>query len=141
MSEADQHVTFRVNNSLYALSVAYVEEIVIPQRITPIPLATPILLGVMKNREGVLYVYSFRRFFNLPEINHTLETRVLLSSIFGKQVGFLVDEVISIEEFSNDTVTPSPSIREGVASLLSGFIHDSKSSEILAVVDLPKFGL
>lgn len=66
-NEVAHWVVFGLDGSRYALPLAVVERIVRAAHVTPLPLAPPVVLGIIDVAGQVLPVFNLRHKFRLPE--------------------------------------------------------------------------
>jgi purine-binding chemotaxis protein CheW len=67
MSEIAQFVVFRLDQRRYALPLSVVERVVRAVDVTPLPTASPMVLGAIDVHGRVLPVFNVRRRFLMPE--------------------------------------------------------------------------
>ena len=95
LSDISQFVTFTVNNESFGVLIQIVEEIIIlPEKVTPVPRAPTYFSGMINLRGEIISVIDLRQRFQLPPVEPTNMTRILVVSITGIKVGMIVDAVI-----------------------------------------------
>ncbi|MHB8834747.1 MAG: chemotaxis protein CheW [Candidatus Methylomirabilia bacterium] len=98
-NETLQIVSFRVGAELYGLDIAGVQEIDRVQPITKVPQALSFVEGVIHVRGAIIPVVDLARRFGLAPIVADRQTRIIIASLHGQSVGFIVSavtEVISV---------------------------------------------
>jgi len=68
-----QFVTMEVDKQLFGIPVLAVQDVLRPQRITRIPLATPEIMGSINLRGRIVTVISMRRRLGLPALKNAAE--------------------------------------------------------------------
>ncbi len=107
-------LTFRLGKELFAVHVSKVINILELITITHVPGSPKYLKGVVNLRGSVLATIDTRIRFNLPPIEYSKDTCIIVLSINIDneliQVGALVDQVMEVIEISKKQILPSPSI-------------------------------
>lgn len=87
-------LAFVTQGELYAVSLASVQEIVVPPPLTVVPRAPRAVLGVCSVRGRLVTVVDFRACIGLPPVEGGRRSRILLGNGEGDEVlGLRVDEV------------------------------------------------
>ena len=92
MSELAQLVVFRLDERRYALPLAVVERVVRAVDVTPLPKASPIVLGAINVHGRVLPVLNVRKRFLMPEREIGPADWFLLAHTARHTVVLVVDE-------------------------------------------------
>mgnify|MGYP000888424869 CR=1 FL=1 len=108
------YLSFSLNDELFAAHVDKVLNIIEYRKITRIPDAPHYLKGVINLRGRVLPVIDMRIKFNMPEIEPTIETSIIVvnTQVNKKniQLGMLVDSVCEVLEVNPLQIEPPPGI-------------------------------
>ncbi|MBT1708882.1 chemotaxis protein CheW [Fulvivirgaceae bacterium PWU5] len=128
---SQSYLTFRLDDELFATSVADVSEILELSKITKVPRAPHFMRGVINLRGTVLPVVDTRLKFGLEKTPDTVNTCILVLNltIDGQQImlGAVVDSVQEVLEIDAASVQPAPSIGSRYKSgFISGMVkhHD-----------------
>ena len=117
------YLTFRLDDELFATSVADVSEILELSKITKVPRAPHFMRGVINLRGTVLPVVDTRLKFGIEKAPDTVNTCILVLNltIDGQQIvlGAVVDSVQEVLEIDASSIQPAPSIG---SRYKSGFI-------------------
>ncbi|NMO13347.1 purine-binding chemotaxis protein CheW [Pyxidicoccus fallax] len=111
--EADtlvQLCAFFVGNEEYVLDIMRVEEILPPQRVTPIPHAPSFVEGVLHLRGIILPVVDLRRRLQGQETPETPKTRLLVCRLGTRRVAVRVDRVAEVLRVRRGDIKPAPSL-------------------------------
>ena len=109
-----QLLVFTVNKQHYALRLNSVERIVRAVEVTPLPEASPGLLGVVNVQGQIVPVVNFRKRFGLPTREVDLDDRLIIATITERTVALLVDAVLGVVSGQEDDVVPSTRIDAGL---------------------------
>jgi purine-binding chemotaxis protein CheW len=110
MSEIAQLVVFRLDERRYALPLAVVERVVRAVDVTPLPKASPIVLGAINVHGRVLPVLNVRRRFLMPEREIGPADWFLLAHTARHTVVLVVDESEGVVERTQAEVVLSAQI-------------------------------
>jgi purine-binding chemotaxis protein CheW len=114
MSELAQLVVFRLDERRYALPLAVVERVVRAVDVTPLPKASPIVLGAIDVHGRVLPVLNVRRRFLMPEREIGPADWFLLARTARHTVVLVVDESEGVVERAQAEIVLSTRIVPGL---------------------------
>ena len=107
----------------YALQLAVVERVVQAVEIMPLPMAPPLVVGVINIQGQVIPVVDIRACFNLPAREPNLNDHFILARTLRQRVALVVDAVSGIrhltdrERVAADQVMPGTGYIYGVAKI------------------------
>jgi purine-binding chemotaxis protein CheW len=125
-AEEKQLVVFNLGQEVYAVEIAMVKEIIQTQAITRVPGTPPSIEGVINLRGAVIPIVDLRKRFKLARIERDKDTRIVIVSCKGQEVGVVVDSVAQVLRVPVDSI-------EGSANLF----NEDKLNHIQAIVKLP----
>jgi len=97
-NETKQLCTFYVDGQLFGVDVSDVQEVIRHQEMTPVPLASGVVSGLINLRGRIVTALDLRRRFGLPpRDSDQLPTNVVVRIDDGI-VSFLVDEIGDVVE-------------------------------------------
>ncbi len=105
-----QLVVFRLKGEEFALDIASVREIVRAQRLTPVPLTPPFILGLTNLRGQIIPVVDVRLRLGLEASAIDDRSRLLVVELEGHPSGLLVDEVREVLTVGEEAFAPPPSL-------------------------------
>lgn len=106
--ETLQIVSFRVGDARYGLEIACVQEIDRVQPITKVPQALSFVEGVIHVRGAIIPVVDLARRFGLEPIAPDRQTRIIIASLRGQSVGFIVSAVDEVVSLPAKSIGPAP---------------------------------
>ena len=132
-----QLVVFRLANEFFGIDIASVESIVKMQDITRLPQMPDFLEGIINLRGKILPIVDLRKRLNLPAMEKTLESRIVITSFFANTIGLIVDNVEEVIDIDDNLIEPPPSI---TSSVNTEFIRGiAKTGQMLIILlDLEK---
>lgn len=120
-----QVIVFKVGGEFYAIDVAYIMGIEKTVSIVRIPANVPHVKGIVNLRGEVIPVLSLRSKFSLPDAPVTEDNRMLIVQYDDIHVALLVDEVLEIEDVTEQKYHAVPRIvQNNDTRYLRGIIND-----------------
>ncbi len=130
-----QYVTFCVQNEMFAVPLAEVQEIIRMPDVVGVPKSPPSLEGLANLRGTVMSVTSLRRIFRFPDVPHDDATRVVVINQ-GVPVGFVVDRMAAVVTVDPDQIEPAEAIGATVdTDLLRGMIKGVNGHAMIMIID------
>ena len=108
MASARQFCTFYLNHLLFGVESQKIQEVVTYRELRPVPLASPVVTGLMNLRGQVVVALELRRQLELPDRPPEMKPVCLVVRTAGGTVCLLADEVGDVVEVEEDTYEPSP---------------------------------
>jgi purine-binding chemotaxis protein CheW len=126
VAQEKQLVVFNLGEESYAVDIAVVKEIIQLQPVTRVPGTPASVEGVINLRGSVIPIVELRKRFQLNKIDRDKDTRIIVVSCKGSEVGVIVDSVAQV-------------IRVPVASIeaSSNVFADEHIEHLLGIVKLP----
>jgi len=141
IEEKATYLTFKLDSETFALQVVNVREVLDLTDITRVPRTPGFMRGVINLRGGVVPVVDMRRKFNLPEIEDTVDTCIIVVEVNldgdTTVIGALADSVEEVFELTDDQIEPPPSIG---TRLDTDFIRGmgKQGDQFIIVLDIDK---
>jgi purine-binding chemotaxis protein CheW len=134
-SETLQYVTFHIDDGIFAVPLAEVQEIIRMPDIVEVPLSHNSLEGLANLRGTVMSVTSLRRIFRYPDLEHNDATRVVVLNR-GIPVGLVVDRMSAVVTAEPDQIESVSSIEATVnTDLLRGMIKTVDGRGMIMILD------
>ncbi len=99
-----QWVVFTLAGCESAVAIRQVREILRVGEITRMPKAPLFLEGIINLRGKIIPVIDLKKRFQMPPVDRTEESRILIVEIQDQIVGFLVDKVVEVLRFSKTAI-------------------------------------
>ena len=133
--ETRQYVTFHIDDGIFAVPLAEVQEIIRMPDIIQVPLSRASLEGLANLRGTVMSVTSLRRIFRYPDVEHNDATRVVVLNR-GIPVGLVVDRMSAVVTAEPDQIESVSSIEATVnTDLLLGMIKTADGKGMIMILD------
>jgi purine-binding chemotaxis protein CheW len=101
-------LTFFLGPEEYGLEILKVHEIIGMMSITPVPRTPEYVRGVINLRGKVIPTVDLRLKFDMPSVDQTDETCIIVVQANSVQVGIVVDRVSEVLDIKSEDVEPSP---------------------------------
>lgn len=125
---------FRLGDTLFAVDIMRIREIVLPQRLAGMPLAVSALDGMINLRGAVIPVLNLRARFGMPPLPGG-SGKLMIVSLYGRQVALAVDEVEDVIAVPVRDLTPPPDMVDGVGHeyLVAVCLHNGELYLVLNI--------
>ena len=111
-SNANQYLTFTLDNEQYAIGVAKVREVLEHTKITKLPRTAEFMKGIINLRGAGVPVIDLRLKFGLPETPITKDTSIIVMEVESQDgsvvVGALADAVHEVVDIDEKSIEPAP---------------------------------
>jgi purine-binding chemotaxis protein CheW len=134
MSDRQQFATFFLGDNYFGVEVERVQEILCSQEMTPVPLSSPVVRGLINLRGQVVTAIDLRRRLGLPARpeGQPLMNVVVRSS--GGGVSLLVDDVGDVVEAEEASFERPPDTLDSDARKMIRGVHKLKE-RLMHVLD------
>jgi len=134
MTSTHQFCTFYLDRLLFGVESQKIQEVVTYRELRPVPLAPPVVSGLMNLRGQVLVALELRRQLELPERPSDMTPVCLVVHSAGGTVCLLADEVGDVVEVEEETFEQPPETLKGLAREMIRGVH-KLPERLLLVLD------
>lgn len=134
-STTSQYCTFMVNDVAFGVAVREVQEVIRFQPMTRVPLAHPVVSGLINLRGQIVTAIDLRRRMGLPDrASEALPMNVVVQREEGP-ISLLVDEIDDVVEIDDGAIEAPPATLETADRELVEGVHqfDDRLLLILAI--------
>lgn len=120
-----QLARMRVGDTVYAIDLMKVREVVPPQHVQPVPGAPTFVVGLLELRGDFLPVIDLRQRLGgdaEPEAEH----RIVIATVRDRRVGYIVDEVFDVFRVPLNAIRPIDDLARTAA--VSGIVKDGQGT-------------
>lgn len=133
--EGEPHLRFMLSSGEeFALPATGIREVMQqePERITPIPNASPLLLGTINLRGEIIWVADLGQFLGYPNMLNTDRAEIPVIAIEDQEtiLGLAVDKLGAIEWLDLDTIQMPYNIPDHIAPYIQGEWQDERSNYV-----------
>jgi purine-binding chemotaxis protein CheW len=111
-----QLVSFKLGNEEFGIDIGRVQEINMMMQLTKIPNSNRFIEGVVNLRGKIVPVVNLRERLGLSKKADDSKTKIIVSDINNRLIGYIVDEVNEVLRISKSIIEPTPEIISGVNS-------------------------
>ena len=131
----NRFLTFYLEEEIYGVNIFDVKEIIAMMKTTPVPKTPKFIKGVMNLRGNIIPVVDMRVKFDMPEIEPQMYTAIVIITIEGKNIGFIVDKVEEVVNVEDENISPPP---EFGSSVDTRFIKNmaKQKNKVVMILDL-----
>lgn len=139
--EGELHLRFYIpSGSEFALPAIGIREVLAPSpdRITPVPNVSPLLLGTLNVRGRVVWVADLGQFLGDPVPLNTDRSEISVIAVEDQDIllGLAVDRIVGMEWLDIDHMQMSTSAADSVAPFLRGeWVLNDQDSQCLRLLD------
>jgi purine-binding chemotaxis protein CheW len=108
-----QLACFNLGESLFAIDIMRIKEIILPQKLSALPRETPLLEGVINLRGAVIPVMDLRKRFGMPKAEERGAGKLLIVSLQRQMLALEVDDVLEVITVPAGGIMPPPDVDEG----------------------------
>ena len=108
-SRAGKYLTFFLASEEYGVEILKVQEIIGRMPITPVPLTSRYIRGVINLRGKIHPIMDLKIKFGMDETEITDETCIIVIKTSNMMMGVLVDKVSEVVNISSDDIEDTPS--------------------------------
>jgi purine-binding chemotaxis protein CheW len=139
--EATQHLTFNLDEEVFAVDISKVREVLEYTAVTKVPQTPEFMKGVINLRGHVVPVVDLRLKFGMQEAEKTVNTCIIIVEVSVDQdtavLGALADSVQEVHDFEHDQIEPPPKIG---TRLKTDFIKGmgKRNDQFIMILDIDK---
>ncbi|HWP25572.1 MAG TPA: chemotaxis protein CheW [Xanthobacteraceae bacterium] len=132
-----EYVTVMIDEHLFGLPIARVQDVFVPEQLTRVPLALPEIAGVLNLRGRIVTAIDMRRRLGLPPRQAETAPIAVGIEMKGESYGLLVDAVGEVMRLGKDALEPKPiNLDRRLAEVALG-VH-RLDGQLLVVLDVDR---
>jgi purine-binding chemotaxis protein CheW len=133
--EFSEYVTATIENQLFGLPIAQVQDVFKPDRLTRVPLAAPEVAGVLNLRGRIVTAVDLRCRLDLPRRGDGVSPMAIGIEYRGESFGLLIDSVGEVLKLAAGKREPNPvNLDKRLARVAAG-VH-RLDGQLLVVLDV-----
>ena len=133
----NRYLTFYMGEEQYGIDISSVKEIIALMKTTPVPKTPRYFKGVMNLRGIIIPVIDLRVKFSMAETEPDMYTAIIIVTINGTSIGFVVDRVEEVLSIGEEQFSEPPQFGTNIDT---DFIKSMArvKEEVVMVLDLEK---
>jgi len=109
-----QLACFTLGDRLFSVDIMRIREILVPQKLSPLPCASELLEGVINLRGSVIPVMNMRKRFGMPVTDGAPAGKLLIVALARQLLALVVDDVMEVISVPVADIKPPIQIASGV---------------------------
>lgn len=105
-----KYMTFKSGNEYYGISINYVNEIIVMQKITSVPETEDYIKGLINLRGKIIPVIDVRLRFRQEPIEYTDRTCIIVINVKNVVIGLVVQTIAEVVSIDDSEISPPPAI-------------------------------
>ena len=135
--DGSQFLTFNLGEELYGVDILRVQEIKGYTAVTKIPNTPSHIKGVLNLRGTIVPIIELRTKFNMPTIDYTAFTVIIVVVVRDKVMGLVVDAVSDVLNIDKKDIQPAPQFGAKVdVSFLNGI--GKSGDKLVALLEMDR---
>ncbi|MGE0468464.1 MAG: purine-binding chemotaxis protein [Candidatus Nitrospira kreftii] len=136
-TDGSQFLTFNLGEELYGVDILRVQEIKGYTAVTKIPNTPPDIKGVLNLRGTIVPIVELRTKFDMPMIDYTMFTVIIVVVVKEKIMGLVVDSVSDVLNIDKKDIQAPPQFGAKMdVSFLSGI--GKSGDKLVALLDMDR---
>ena len=132
-----QVVVFKLNDQMFGVDTSQVQEIIRYQDIEKVPGMPEYMEGMINLRGKVIPIISMHKRFALGDLNINNETKIIVTDVSNKLLGFMVNDVTEIIKFSENAIEETPDMLYNAMNRYLKCVA-KKDEKLISILDLAK---
>lgn len=137
IENAAEYVTVTIADQLFGLPIAQVQDVFVPGRMTPVPLAPPEIAGVLNLRGRIVTAIDMRCRLGLPRREDGAESMAVGIDCEGESYGLVIDSVGEVLRLRDESRQPVPVNLDSRLARVAACVHRLED-RLLVVLDVPR---
>jgi purine-binding chemotaxis protein CheW len=130
-----EYVTVTIGDQLFGLPIGQVQDVFVPGRLTPVPLAPEDIAGVLNLRGRIVTALDMRCRLGLAKRDARQNAMAVGIDLNGESYGLVIDAVGEVLKLHESTREPVPINLDGRLAQVAAAVHRLES-ELLVVLDV-----
>jgi purine-binding chemotaxis protein CheW len=130
-----QLAAFSLGEYLFAVDIMRIREIILPQKLSALPMVSETLEGVINLRGSVIPVMNMRKLFGMPEAVESSAGKLLVVSLARQNLALAVDTVLEVITVAASDIKPPLDAADGIGveHLLGVFLS---GDHVIMILDI-----
>lgn len=133
----NQFCTFYLDSHLFGVDVRRVQEIIVCNEITKVPLALDSTRGLIHLRGQIIAVIDLRRRLKMPEVEIKFPVYNVILKTPEEPISLIVDEIGDVLYIEEDSYEPPPETISGISKELINCVYKLEE-DLLLILDIQK---
>ena len=135
--DTSQFVTLTVEGQLFGIPVLSVQDVLAKQTIANVPLAHPVVAGLINLRGRIVTVIDLRRKLGLPPSENAENSLAVGVELNGESYGLVIDSVGDVLVLDDSTLEANPANLDPRWSSISNGVH-RLDGRLMVILDVER---
>lgn len=137
VNSGQKYLSFEVKEEMYAMEILDVKEIIAMMRFTQVPKMPNFVKGVINLRGIIIPIIDMRLKFEMPELEYTDRTSIIIGIIDDDYIGFVVDRTADVLTINQEELSPPPNFGTAIDT---EFLKSMAKTQhgVVMIVDIKK---
>lgn len=132
-----EYVTVKISGQLFGMPISNVEDIFMPNSITPVPLSDTEIEGVLNLRGRIVTAINMRKYLGLPPRDDGEQSMAVGVAYRGESYGLIIDGVGEVLRLNDSTFENNPTNLDPLWSNISLGVHRLEN-ELMLILDIDR---
>jgi purine-binding chemotaxis protein CheW len=137
VSSAQKYLSFEVKDEMYAMEILDVKEIIAMMKFTQVPKMPNFVKGVINLRGIIIPIIDMRLKFEMPELEYTDRTSIIIGIIDDDYVGFVVDRTADVLNINPEEMSLPPKFGTAINTQFLKAMAKTQNGVVM-VIDIKK---
>lgn len=137
VSSAQKYLSFEVKDEMYAMEILDVKEIIAMMKFTQVPKMPNFVKGVINLRGIIIPIIDMRLKFEMPELEYTDRTSIIIGIIDEDYVGFVVDRTADVLNINPEEMSLPPKFGTAIDTEFLKSMAKTQNGVVM-IVDIKK---
>jgi len=134
-SEESEYVTVMIGEQLFGLPIERVHDVFMPGHLTPVPLSSEEIAGVLNLRGRIVTAIDMRCRLGLPKRDEKIQPMAVGIDCDGESYGLVIDSVGEVFKLRHDSREPVPVNLDSRLARVAACVH-RLDHELLVILDV-----
>jgi purine-binding chemotaxis protein CheW len=109
--QTERHIlVFKLEREEFGVDISCVREVVIPQKVHPLPKAPAFIEGMINLRGHIIALMDLRKRLNMQSKKDSQKVQIIICKIKNLIVGMIVDSVSEVISLSKENIEATPQV-------------------------------
>jgi purine-binding chemotaxis protein CheW len=132
-----EYVTAMIGGQLFGLPISRVQDVFMPDRLTPVPLASSEIAGILNLRGRIVTVIDMRRRLGVPKRDGDRPAMAVGIEYRGESYGLLIDDIGEVMKLPDSSREVNPiNLDAGLTQVSAGVYR--LEAQLLVILDVDR---
>lgn len=136
-SSMSEYITVMIGDQTFGISVPMVQDVFMPESVTPVPMAMPEVAGVLNMRGRIVTAIDMRKRLGLPPRTDNKPGLAVGVEYRGESYGLVIDNVGEVLRVADDELERNPSNLDPRWRSISMGVQQLENS-LMVIIDVKK---